>query len=604
MNEPPRDPPSAQMIRFVRQTAVAIGRLATSPFVPGLRDLSDEDLAAMASLRLNLIFAAFAVIYLVSGVFVTLSALLIASARDQLSGGLTATGIGAVAFIAVVTLVRQIVKEREKARAQFEELRTGGRDLQASLKEREQTEERLFQQNVARDFSLKGFDWTNIPFFADGYYRFAPRINVLLGKNGYGKTLLFRTLVALLQRNERYSGLLLPKNAAASNHPVRLVVTVTSDGDSKDIVRDATYFIDEVGGIPILAIPDSRFVNRADTTIAGAASSHDSLARSGASQFLTQGSYDGPIQDLLTYLCLEYYGIGSDARPQKRGSKGADQPIFRLIERVVRQLTDDEDFAFAEVNRIETKFEIRVRTSGSSGTTIPIQSASQGTLSVLVIFGLIYRFLQSLRPSLRNEEVQQASGIVLIDEIDAHLHPAWQQKILAILTREFPNVQFIVSAHSPVIVAGCDIGEVCVLRRSSKTGPLCIEPVQRDFLGATAEELYRMVFDIKDVDRLYLEYQAKDLARERKKLQAREKGHLSPQAEEQLRRDARLIDRAAKARDERQKREDTRARIMWLESEVKRLEHELREARLPQQAAPEDQVEPGRPKGEPGDAVP
>src|SRR5437879_13772092 len=45
------------------------------------------------------------------------------------------------------------------------------------------------------------------------------------------------------------------------------------------------------------------------------------------------------------------------------------------------------------------------------------------------------------------------------------LHPSWQQKILGMLTNKFPNVQFIVAAHSPVIVAGCDRSEVSVLRK-------------------------------------------------------------------------------------------------------------------------------------------
>lgn len=45
-------------------------------------------------------------------------------------------------------------------------------------------------------------------------------------------------------------------------------------------------------------------------------------------------------------------------------------------------------------------------------------------------------------------------GIVLIDEVDLHLHPLWQRIILKQLNHTFPNIQFIVSTHSPIIVVG------------------------------------------------------------------------------------------------------------------------------------------------------
>lgn len=56
-------------------------------------------------------------------------------------------------------------------------------------------------------------------------------------------------------------------------------------------------------------------------------------------------------------------------------------------------------------------------------------------------------------------------AIALIDEIDLHLHPRWQREITAHLDRLFPNVQFIVTAHSPLVVQGAGVTNVAVLRR-------------------------------------------------------------------------------------------------------------------------------------------
>jgi predicted ATP-binding protein involved in virulence len=56
-------------------------------------------------------------------------------------------------------------------------------------------------------------------------------------------------------------------------------------------------------------------------------------------------------------------------------------------------------------------------------------------------------------------------AIVLIDEIDLHLHPSWQRKLIRHLTGLFPNTQFIATAHSPLIVQGAGDANIAVLRR-------------------------------------------------------------------------------------------------------------------------------------------
>jgi len=165
------------------------------------------------------------------------------------------------------------------------------------------------------------------------------------------------------------------------------------------------------------------------------------------------------LRRLLTQLVLDYLS----------NKKGLDQPIFRLLESVVRELTDDAEFAFDSIERVgRGAYTILTRSAANPDTPLPIQTASQGTLSILAIFGLIYSFLHSLRPDAKPEELLKTPAIVIIDEVDAHLHPSWQQKIMAILTSRFPDAQFIVSAHSPIIVAGCDRGEVSVVRGQRK----------------------------------------------------------------------------------------------------------------------------------------
>jgi AAA domain, putative AbiEii toxin, Type IV TA system len=560
-----------------------VGRTFLSLFLPGLRGLSEEEVASEPEYRSALVGAGMAPIYLVAG--------LLSIGFGWRSGpvwwsGIAATGVGLLVMGTAVLRLTVALQVRSRATSQADTKRAADptfRDVERIRSERDSLEERLFQRNLKDEFDLKAFDWQEVSFFEDGGYRFAPRVNVLLGKNGYGKTLLFRSLVAMVQRDLEHSAMLLanPTRSDSSqslrSHP-QLKVEVTRNGNTEGIIRDATYFDDSktppVGKIPLLAIPDSRFLTRTRRTVAGAVSTSEPLSSSGARSYLTQEPFENVVQDLLTQLCIDY--LEPVGRPIRR-MKGFDRQIFQLVQEVVGELTEDHEFRFSEIKRTGTSgFEILVHTSGSQGVAIPIQSASQGTLSVVAIFGLIYSFLHSLRPDLSEDKVSTVSASVLIDEIDAHLHPSWQQKITGMLTRKFPNVQFIVSAHSPAIVAGCDKGEVSVLRRRPETGKFYVETLPEDFLGASVPDLYKRVFEIEDVDRLYLEYTAKGSIgqdeREREIERLDKKQRRSAQEEElldRLLRESRLVDRAEAARDQ--------AQFAMLDGEVERLRHSLRE---------------------------
>ena len=63
------------------------------------------------------------------------------------------------------------------------------------------------------------------------------------------------------------------------------------------------------------------------------------------------------------------------------------------------------------------------------------------------------------------------AGVVLIDEIDAHLHPEWQREIGFWLKRHFPNIQFIVTSHSPLICQAADPNGLFVLPEPGSDEP-------------------------------------------------------------------------------------------------------------------------------------
>jgi energy-coupling factor transporter ATP-binding protein EcfA2 len=457
---------------------VVVGLFILRPWFPAWRRRSVDDILAEGFSETQFSLAG-------GAVFILVTALVLFLFSRESGYFWIAVMAGADALLSVLVYLFALftLKPQLRARSGAQQARAdlGGvgeiQDIEALQKRREEIEQSLFERNLTDTFYLQAFSWQNVGIFEDGSYRFAPRVNVLLGKNGYGKTVLLRSLTALLQRDSAVSTQILTSGEG------RLHVDLTRDGNLETIVRTARAFEDSVGKIPLLAIPDSRFVNRSVRTVTASSTGTQPLSYSGSLNFLTQQPYEDVIQELLSHMVIDYLysGFGSP--------RGFRQPLFRLIEDVVRSLTDDKQFAFHSMEqRGRTGFEILVRTGGSPEMAIPLQYASQGTLSVVAIFGLIYSFLRSLRPQEREEDLLAVPAIVIIDELDAHLHPAWQQRILGLLTAKFPNVQFLVSAHSPVIVAGCDIGEVAVLRRRTPEAARGARPT-KVFLGSTARDL-------------------------------------------------------------------------------------------------------------------
>lgn len=83
--------------------------------------------------------------------------------------------------------------------------------------------------------------------------------------------------------------------------------------------------------------------------------------------------------------------------------------------------------------------------------TLNVTQLSQGEKSLMALVGDIARRLAMMNPKLDNP--LHGKGIILIDEIDMHLHPQWQRSIIQRLQMTFPNCQFILTTHSPLVIS-------------------------------------------------------------------------------------------------------------------------------------------------------
>lgn len=122
---------------------------------------------------------------------------------------------------------------------------------------------------------------------------------------------------------------------------------------------------------------------------------------------------------------------------------------------------------------------------------LPVSLLSDGIRNMIGMVADIAFRATKLNPHLGARASLETGGIVLIDEVDMHLHPAWQQSVLSGLNRAFPNLQFIVTTHSPQVVS--TVPAECI--RVLADGKVFAAPAGTE--GAEASRVLKRVFGVE-----------------------------------------------------------------------------------------------------------
>ena len=164
------------------------------------------------------------------------------------------------------------------------------------------------------------------------------------------------------------------------------------------------------------------------------------------------------------------------------------ESVFSIASEIVQGFPME----FLDIVDDETTGGMFLRMKTSLGT-VPFDTLSQGTQSLvhslarcILGYAEFYDF-----PS----DLQDKSGILIIDEIDAHLHPSWQRRVIPTITSYFPNLQIFCSTHSPLMLAGLREGQVHLLRLDEH-GEITVSRNESDIIGWTADEILRNFLDV------------------------------------------------------------------------------------------------------------
>lgn len=136
---------------------------------------------------------------------------------------------------------------------------------------------------------------------------------------------------------------------------------------------------------------------------------------------------------------------------------------FRAVKRAIQECLQGLVIKNKKSHDVKVSYNINsdeMQITLEDGSRLPYGLLSDGYRNVIGMVADIAFRMAVLNPFLEEEVTKETRGVVLIDEIDLHLHPEWQRKIVGDLKRVFPKVQFIVTTHSPFIIQSLDNGEL------------------------------------------------------------------------------------------------------------------------------------------------
>ena len=189
---------------------------------------------------------------------------------------------------------------------------------------------------------------------------------------------------------------------------------------------------------------------------------------------------------------------------QKSGSEKSQKRLEKMHDLVRSDLFPGvTDFSFKKDG--DNEHVVVVFSAGKDGDVRfeELGFGYQTTLTWLVDF---CKRMFELYPDADNPLHEEA--VVLVDEIDLHLHPKWQRDLVPTLSKIFPNVQFIVTTHSPHVLQSMEDVNLYVLRRNAESGEIEAERSNvTNFTGWTVEEILGVTMELGD-DVLSVAYNA------------------------------------------------------------------------------------------------
>jgi predicted ATP-binding protein involved in virulence len=135
---------------------------------------------------------------------------------------------------------------------------------------------------------------------------------------------------------------------------------------------------------------------------------------------------------------------------------------YEMVRKVICKVISDEQNIFDNLHVTWQQNPNGDLCIEKNGILLNINQLSAGEKMLMILVADLARRLIVANP--KNDNPLRGEGVILIDEIDLHLHPSWQRAVVLNLTKNFPNCQFIITTHSPVILAEVKPENIIILK--------------------------------------------------------------------------------------------------------------------------------------------
>lgn len=302
----------------------------------------------------------------------------------------------------------------------------------------------------------------NYKRFSDCKVTLHPSLTVFCGKNGAGKSsilsgvkLIMSWIIARL-RNESGVGQYIP-SLDVNNDSGSGCIVGNIGGEMVCIPNKAKAGLSKVYALNIPAIKEYTGMKREQLSSIQKASLPilvsygvkravlDMPLRIRAKEYTIFDTYEKSLDGAANFRgFFTWFRESEDWENQQnaRSTKRVSHPGLEAFRRAMNEFMPE--YKNIHINRRPLRMVIE-----KNGKTINAEQLSDGEKIYLALIGDLCHRLSLANP---NGDPLNGDGIVLIDEVDLHLHPQWQSEVVPALTRTFPNLQFIISTHSPHVL--------------------------------------------------------------------------------------------------------------------------------------------------------
>ena len=333
---------------------------------------------------------------------------------------------------------------------------------------------------------INTLELTNVRGFTHAKLEFQPGFNLIVGINGVGKTTVLESLrVALSQilpestisKNKKesldYYDIQIGKDSMQIDTSFYIKDILYSYVSSKqknttkivetENIRAQTYDVKDYSEIK----PDlpKTLKNDSEQPLGIYYSSHRSLMNEAApsksqtagGQMVAFSEALNPKREFSIRLFAEWFNT--------RERLADENPTYKIYTEVIREAIYTFLPGFSNLKVIRGDRDENLTFSiVKDDKTLSFQQLSDGERSILALVFDIARRLTIANPFLDNP--LKGHGVILIDELDLHLHPKWQRSVVSDLERTFPNCQFIATTHSPQIIGEVKAEAITIIDRN------------------------------------------------------------------------------------------------------------------------------------------